>query len=104
MPSSPMHDWDAIIAQERAQQAAWEATTLYKGFTVADLRRVFDAACDPHDWKAPLAVRCSGEIVLATVAALEWFTATAPTVQLNPQTMEFLIESEGYRNGPAGDH
>jgi hypothetical protein len=97
-------DWEAILADERAQQAAWEATQTYKTFTIAALRRVFDAVCDPADWKGPITAVCTGEMVLITVAAIDFFTSTTPTVQLNPATMRYLIESVGYRQGPAGDH
>jgi len=43
-----------------------------------------------------------GEWVLPVVAAIEFHTATHPTVQLDVNRMRYLVESEGYRNGPAG--
>jgi hypothetical protein len=76
----------------------------YKGYEVETLRAVFSAAHDPKDWRGPIAVSVSGESVMPTVAAIEFFTATTPRVTLNTATMKYLIESEGYRMGPAGDH
>jgi hypothetical protein len=93
-----------IIADEEQRSLAYEQTAIYKGFKVADLRIAFDKVCDPKDWKGPVAAWVLGEGVLVTVAAIEFFTATNPTVNLNTETMRYLIESEGYRNGPAGDH
>jgi hypothetical protein len=74
----------------------------YKGYHVDDLREVFDTVCDPEDWKAPIAITAIGEHVLPIVTAIEFFTATAPNVSLDTGRMRYLIESKGYRNGPAG--
>ena len=79
-----------------------EDFTRYKGWLVDDLREVFHRVCDPQDWKAPIAVWVAGEWVLPVVAAIEFHTATNPTVQLDVNRMRYLVESEGYRNGPAG--
>jgi hypothetical protein len=75
---------------------------VYKGYTLEQLRRVFDAVADPKDWRAPIAATMSGEVVLAACAAIEFFTATTPRVSLDTRTMTYLVESEGYRAGPAG--
>ncbi len=74
----------------------------YKGYDIDDLRKVFDLVCDPEDWRAPIAVLVLGEAVLPVVAAIEFHTATNPTVSLNIDRMQYLITSEGYRNGPTG--
>jgi hypothetical protein len=97
-------DVQAMVDDLAAELAAMDAQTTYKGYSVADLRTVFDAVCDPNDWKGPITAVCTGEMVMATVAAIEFYTATQPTVQLDTATMRYLIESEGYRHGPAGDH
>ena len=97
-------DVNAVLEQLAAEMAESDAKTLYKGFTVTDLRTVFDHICDPVDWKGPIAARVQGEAVMMTVVAIEFHTATTPTVTLNTNTMRYLIESEGYRQGPAGDH
>ena len=76
--------------------------TRYKGYDIEDLKQVFDKVCDPDDWRAPIAVWAAGEAVLPVVAAIEFMTATHPRVQLDSERMRYLIESEGYRNGPAG--
>ena len=74
----------------------------YKNYDIDDLRKVFDRVCDSDDWRAPVAVCVSGEAVLPVVAAIEFMTATIPSISLNVERMKYLVESEGYRNGPAG--
>ena len=74
------------------------------GYKVGELRVAFDAICDPTDWKAPISAAVRGEMVLPCVAAIQYYTATTPTVGLDVQSMTYIIQSEGYRAGPAGDH
>lgn len=93
-------------AREEAarEQAAWEAQETFKSYPVSTLRAVFAKIADPADWKGPIAARMSGEAVMAAVAAIEFFTATVPTVSLDTWSMVYRVESAGYRGGPAGDH
>jgi len=79
-------------------------TEVYEGYTKAELRLAFDAVKDPQDWKAPITVVMPGEVVMPVVAAIKFYTATVPTVSLDVTTMRYLVESEGYHAGPAGDH
>lgn len=83
---------------------SWEDKTFYKGFRVSDLRRIFDKLADAKDWKAAIAATMPGEAVLGACAAIEYFTATIPRVRLDMRTMTYVVTSEGYRMGPAGDH
>lgn len=79
----------------------------HRGYAPELLREVFDKVCDPDDWKNPIAVTVLGEFVNVTVAAIEFMTATVPSVtmlQSGDGSIRYLIESEGYRMGPAGDH
>jgi len=73
-------------------------------FTQTQLTDAFNKIKDPTDWKNPICARVKGEAVTLVVAAIQHFTATDPTVQLNQNTMDYIIESEGYRMGPAGDY
>lgn len=75
-------------------------------YTQEQLSDAFDAICDPADWKAPVSAWVSGEGVPLAVAAIQHFTATTPTVSacLNRAPIRYLVESIGYRAGPAGDH
>jgi hypothetical protein len=73
------------------------------GYRYSELKQAFDHVCNADDWKAPISVWCQGEGVLLVVEAITYFTATAPKVSLDQRTMRYLIESEGYRNGPAGE-
>jgi hypothetical protein len=68
------------------------------------LRNTFDKVCDPTDWKAPISVWCKGEAVSAICESIRFMTATEPTVELDVNNMNYLVSSEGYRMGPAGDH
>lgn len=74
------------------------------GYSVAVLEAAFEKVSDPEDWKAPIAASVPGELVSVVTAAIKFYTATVPTVSLDTRTMEYLITSEGYRMGPAGDH
>lgn len=64
----------------------------------------FGEVCNKEDWKSPIEVWCLGEDVLKICEAIRFFTATEPSVELNPTNMRYLITSEGYRMGPAGDY
>jgi hypothetical protein len=69
------------------------------------LKDAFDKVCDPKDWKAPIYKRIMRRDLDVTLAAIAFFTATSAEVVMDiPGRPDVLIESEGYRNGPAGDH
>ena len=83
--------------RERAAQAAWEEQERYEGYTIADLRVVFNAITEGMDnWKKPFAVWALGESILPICAAIKYFTGDVPTVSLNTNTMRYLIETKGY--------
>jgi len=73
-------------------------------YTHETLSKAFDAVADPGDWRAPIAVWLPGEAVNLVVEAIRYFTATDPKVGLDMHRMRYLVTSEGYRAGPAGDH
>lgn len=75
-------------------------------YTQDQLSQAFDTMCDPADWKAPICAWVYGESVNLAVAAIQHFTATTPTVSASPigAPIRYLVESIGYRAGPAGDH
>ena len=82
-------------------------TAVYKGYSYELLKETFDKVHLPDDWKAPIAVTVPGELVNLTVASIEFFTGTTPQVTYLPPKefdlcIRYMIESEGYRNGPAG--
>lgn len=101
-----VHTADQQWQRDHEARAAQEMSTtgVYKGFTHDALHEAFDRLCDPADWKAPISAWVPGELVLVACAAIEFFTATTPTVALNTRTMQYLVTSIGYRQGPAGDH
>ena len=81
-----------------------ENQVVYKGYTQKELKTIFDAISDPQDWKAPITCLVNGEAVMPVVASIQFFTATEPKISLNVEHMKYIVTSEGYRNGPAGDH
>jgi hypothetical protein len=87
------------MQRDKIIQAAETGT--YEGWEITELERVFSIVRDPNDWKAPI-VRygVSGEWVLPVVAAIKFYTGTVPTVTLDPATMQYTIQSIGYRAGP----
>lgn len=97
---------EEILEAERKMET--DPKPIYQGFSYPQLKEVFDKAADPDDWRGPIELRCAGEAVTVIVAAIQFFTATEPTVEYSPAakmgTMPFVIRSEGYRAGPAGDH
>lgn len=72
-------------------------------YTAEQLREAFDKVSDPNDWKAPLCGWVHLDMLGATIAAIEFYTAT-PTKYIGRDGDYILIESVGYRLGPAGDH
>lgn len=83
---------------------SFDLKSLTFGYDPELLEAIFANIQDPEDWKNPISVSVPGEMVSVAVAAIKFYTATVPTVSLNVGTMEYLIESVGYRMGPAGDH
>jgi len=94
-----------VKAAERKMET--DPRPVYKGWSYPQLKAAFDKVADPDDWRGPIELRCGGEAVQAIVAAIEFFTATEPEVTYNPAAKmgitPFVIRSEGYRAGPAGD-
>jgi len=79
-------------------------TGVYKGFTLDELATTFYRLHDPKDWRDPIAAWVPGELVMVAVASIEYYACTPVTVTLNTTTMQYLVTSIGYRQGPAGDH
>lgn len=76
----------------------------FRGYTVEELQEIWSRIANPIDWKSPVCVKTTGDMVAPVIAAIIFFTATIPVVNLNVETMSYYITSEGYRAGPAGDH
>jgi hypothetical protein len=93
-----------IPMTRQAKEQKRKAEVIYEEYTYDELQEAFSRVHNPDDWRAPILVRCKGEAVNLVVAAIKFYTATNPTVSLNTKTMDYVIESEGYRAGPAGDH
>ena len=93
-----------------------EHKAFFFGHMVADLRKKFETITNPQDWRAPISCHAFSEKELdLTVAAIKYFTATTPRITKtyavgypHPAALctmmipAYIVESEGYRNGPAG--
>ncbi len=97
-----MNAVDSIEAEIREQEKVQE----YKGYKVAEIRRAFEALCDPQDWKAPICAWIPHQLFGLAAVAVEFFTCTELKVVGGPEplTGRILVQADGYRMGPAGDH
>lgn len=76
-------------------------------YSQAEMEAAFTAVQNKRDWKAPIHAFVQPQDIEVTIAAIEHFTATIPTVKGNegPSGVIFYeVASIGYRKGPAGDH
>lgn len=71
---------------------------VHKGFSREVLKSVFDKVCDLKDWKNPIEVDCTGEMVMVAVAAIEFFCGATPEVLFVPNRgiLAYHISSPGY--------
>lgn len=77
----------------------------YNGYTYEQLRDAFDKTQNPNDWKAPIYATIPAGKLAVTITAITYFTLTSVTVKPDPGSQKFfVVESIGYRAGPAGDH
>jgi hypothetical protein len=79
---------------------------LLGGYTEEELRSAFDAVADKEDWRNPIAALVTSDNLQITVYAINFYTANTTSVRRIPNKFKnlFLLESDGYRLGPAGDH
>lgn len=61
---------------------------------------LFTKVCDETDWKAPICARVHRAFAEDVKKAIEFMTATSATAKPDGEYM--IIESIGYRAGPAG--
>jgi len=94
----------ALVAKMEQERIEAEAHQEYKGYKVADIRRVFDAISDPEDWRAPISRWIPCDMVGIARVAVEFFTCTELKVVAGPQVLTgyVLVQADGYRMGPAG--
>lgn len=73
-------------------------------FTRSDLSEALDyVLVNPEDWKGPIDQVIPKGALRITEVACEFFTATTLTV-FDIDADHVRVTSEGYRDGPAGDH
>ena len=78
--------------------------TDFLGYQADDLRSAFRVLHDPEDWRAPIDVFVDPASAQLAVASIIFMTATDPikTLVETPNGYRVRVQSEGYRNGPAG--
>lgn len=102
MTQQQQNDVNEIVALENARRVEWESKTIAvmlegQGYTIADLRKTFDAVCNSKDWKLPFAAFVPRQIVGVVIAAGEFFHGVKPVASgVQPLTGKVLVESSGY--------
>jgi hypothetical protein len=87
----------------RYEKLAQEAIDLAINAQQERMHDAFNAVAEPNDWKAPIDTIVPLEADVETIVeAIEFFTAAKAVV--TKDEFHFHITSDGYRNGPAGDH
>lgn len=76
-----------------------------EGYEIEYLNRVFDiATAGMIDKKGPITVCTTDENVSAFRAAIRFNTATEAKIEIDSTTGRWMITSEGYSGGHAGDY
>jgi len=78
--------------------------TMFEGYTRKELKTAFDRVAHVDDWKKPIYKRVMKKDLDVTLSAIRYYTATLPIVTSVPGRPDVYVESEGYREGPVGDH
>ena len=79
-----------------------------QGLSLPQLKHAWDLIKPMPDWKAQVncdvLINSDGE-KRAIKVAVEWFTATTPTIErVSEYENVYRVKADGYRRGPAGDH
>jgi hypothetical protein len=93
---------EQVIAEENKAHKEYEAKTVGakvggQDYTIAELRGVFDAVADVHNWKNPCGAFVSHRIVGVVCAALEFFHGSKAQIGgIQPITGKVFVSSPGY--------
>lgn len=80
-------------------------------YPVETLEKAFDQIKNSEDWRAPINAIVTPENLAPVVEAIMFYTATQPKISVHDwffneegkiTISRYCVESEGYRNGPAG--
>ncbi len=89
---------EQIMADEETSRMEYEAREMFKGFTIAELRKVSDAVFSKDHWKNEWAASVPHQVVGAVRAAVEFFHAdTAILHGVEPITGKVLMSGRGYQ-------
>jgi hypothetical protein len=72
-------------------------------YTREELEKAFEKVHPPDDWKGRVGGFVEDKDLKVTVEAVIFYTATKPEVTPIIPGHLYLVVSEGYRMGPAGD-
>ncbi len=102
MDGEEIYKLNYLTADEAIDAAIAKITPVHDGFTKAELEKAFDRL-HLEDWRGPIFKRVPRNRLQVTLAAIEFFTATSARITTDLSSRDDVtIESEGYRNGPAG--
>ena len=90
----------SIVEKKRRQQGE----KIFEGYTREELQAALNAVTDPDDWRAPINKRIRINKIDVTLSAIRFFTGTSPRFTPEIGETHVTVASEGYRQGPAGDH
>lgn len=95
---------DVAIRRTGTVSPGYMEDAIMKGpYTVAELRKAFEAVQDPDDWRAEIDAWIDHEDYNVTNAAITFFTGAEidAVTQVTP-IKGMGIHAVGYRNGPCG--
>jgi hypothetical protein len=96
------YDFTAMEKAEKALESVKrEKEECFEGYSRSRLAEVFNDIVNPEDWKGPITASVKIKDVDVTISAIRFFTATSPIVRYGFRNA--TVNSEGYRQGPAGD-
>lgn len=81
-----------------AEMEEYDANNSYKGFKIADLRKVFEAVQNKENWKEAWAAAVPSQIVEPLAVAVEFYHAdTMQILGVQPVTGKVLVSGNGYQ-------
>ena len=91
-------DLEKFLKEEEEARAEFEAKTEYKGYTVAELRKVSDKIFNSENWKNSWAASVPHNLVNIIIVSVEFFHADEVQIHgIEPITGNVLLSGNGYQ-------